>query len=251
MSSSEGSETLSPLFNSLLALGPSHIDLEAEDPLAFYREPATQLSSEPEVDTIAHYPVAIQERLRKRHALLLTRGVLPTDIDARIAQMAASIGTDVSPSSEVERRAVQSLRAQEAYSATEPNFSDDLAVINFITIHGPSAALAIAKGILGETAIKSQVNPLLHRMKQLGVLRQSNSKLWSLAEDSLSMRISYLMRTSPPRNALEIAGLLGVRHSDIATVLSEMSLTCLSTTVHNTPAGPQTYYRYSHNNLFA
>jgi len=251
MSSSE-SEVLSPLLN-LLALGPSHIDLAADDPLEFYREYATQSSSEPAVDTIAHYPVAIQDRLRKRRALLLTRGVSPADIDVRIAQMAASIGTDVSASSEAERRAVQSRRAQEAYvsSATEPGFADDLAVINFLTVHGPSVALAIAKGILGETSIKSQINPLLHRMKQSGALRQSNSKIWSLADDSFSVRISHLMRTSPPRNALEIAGLLGVRHSDIVTPLSEMAMTCLSTTVHSTPAGPQTYYRYSHNNLFA
>jgi len=242
-----------------MSSGPSPADVPHAFPEGF-EEPEAELSANSdvdyagsEVDTIASYPVGIQERLRSRRSQLLMRGVSPSDIETRLAQMAASLGTGVSASSEADRRAAQSLRAQEAYASTvidSPNCADDKAVIIYLNMHGPSTALAIATGILGQNALKAQVNPLLHRMKHRGVLRQSNNKIWSLADDSIMVRISHLMRNSPPYNAMEIAGLLGVRHSEVATILSEMTLgsyglngVCLYGTEHDTPSGRQTYYR--------
>lgn len=243
--SSSDSDDLSPLLQ-LLGCGPS----SATVPLAFEsRDPVTQPS---DGDSIALYPIGVQERLRKRREQLINKGVTPAEIQLRLAQMAASIG-GASAASEAHLRAAQSTRSQEAYASTvvaSPNSADDSAVINFLNTHGPSKALAIAKATIGPEAVKAQVNPLLHRMKHLGMLAQSNNKIWSLADESVLARVSLLMRNSPPRNAMEIAGLLGLRHADVATVLTDMILgkyghagQCLYASEHNTPSGRHTYYR--------
>lgn len=215
--------------------------------------------SEPEVERdplgtagdrlIGLYPIEARERLVQRRNKWLQRGVSALDIEARIAQFAASNGITPTggPGTVPDPRALQARSSLAALTrpADGDNFEQHkAAILRFINLNGPAPALPIAKAVLGEHAVKSQVNSILYRLREQGILNKSNTKVWSLAYDEPTARVVTFLRDGLAYNAMEIAGSLGIPLPRIRTALESLYATSIvDATPHSTPSGNQLFYK--------
>lgn len=246
---------------------------------------AAAAAADPGEDFLDHYPVEMRDRLRNQRVKYLRKGLSEADIAARIAQVADSLGFTPPPGSALpNHRAAQannshlsvlrhatseapteSTAASSSAAVTPPvtfaapsvvvvvdSLPDQLAartadVLGFLARHGPTSALPVAKAIVGPDAQKSCINPLLHRMREQGLLTKSNTKIWSLADDSLMNRLTVFLRGAGCLyNAMEIAGLLQIpldKVEEAAAVLYMQGV--LQANIQPSPSGRHLYYQHA------
>lgn len=260
-------------------------ELEPEPDLPVPAFAAAAAAADPGEDLLDHYPVEMRDRLRNQRWKYLRKGLSEADIAARIAQIADSLGFTPPPGSALPNyRAAQAnnshlsalrqatLESPTEFIAASPSvvaatpvvptgpgaavdangLSDQLAartadVLRFLARHGPTSALPVAKAIVGPDAQKSCINPLLHRMREQGLLVKSNTKIWSLADDSPVNRLTLFLRDAGcPHNAMEIAGFLQIpldKVEEAAAVLYMQGI--LQASTQQSPSGHHLYYQYA------
>lgn len=196
-----------------------------------------------------------EDREKARRARMIESGVDPAEADRRIAQSRASRDAHLRALADPARFDALSLasKAQSEAARQSAGTSDRLApdrspecerrVLAFLSEHGPSSALDVARDVSGDSsATRAYINPTLYRLAARGEVALTEQG-WAVTHGVLKTQIMDLLGDDMAYNPLEVAGLLGTSVDKARSALEAMEAdSSLLGTTFATPSGEHLYY---------